>query len=241
MSRSAEASHDFTGRHVVVTGGTGALGAAVVGRIVALGGVCHVPVLERAELEHFVYREHPAVHLDLDVDLGDEAAVGTLYDKLPSLWASIHCAGGFAMGGIADTSGRQLEGQWRLNAATAFLCCREAIRRLRAGGGGGRLVNVTARPALEPRSGAGMVAYTMAKSAVAALTIALAEEVAAEGIWVNAVAPSILDTAANRAAMPDADHGAWASVEAVAESVVFLASTANRATRGGLVPVYGMT
>jgi NAD(P)-dependent dehydrogenase (short-subunit alcohol dehydrogenase family) len=96
---------------------------------------------------------------------------------------------------------------------------------MRGTGGGGRIVNVAARPALEPRAGAGMLAYTASKAAVAALTQALAEELASEGIWVNAVAPSILDTTENRAAMPGADHASWPAVEEVAATIVHLASS----------------
>ena len=106
---------------------------------------------------------------------------------------------------------------------------------------GGRIVNVAARPALEWRGGAGMTAYAAAKSAVAALTGALAEEVASEGILVNAVAPSILDTPANRRAMPDADYAVWPQVEEVAQTILFLASPDNRVSRGAVVPVYGRT
>ena len=84
-----------------------------------------------------------------------------------------------------------------------------------------------------------MSAYTIAKSGVAALTVALAEEVAKDGILVNAVAPSIMDTAANRAAMPKADFAAWPKVEEVAATILHLASPDNRVTRGAIVPVYG--
>jgi NAD(P)-dependent dehydrogenase (short-subunit alcohol dehydrogenase family) len=104
---------------------------------------------------------------------------------------------------------------------------------------GGRIVNVAARPALEPRTGAGMTAYTIAKSGVATLTMALAEEVAKDGILVNAVAPSIMDTPANRKAMPKADFDKWPKVEEVAATILFLASPDNRVTRGAVVPVYG--
>jgi len=242
---SSQAQRDTTlglsDRHAVVTGGTGALGTAVVARLLAAGAHCHVPVFDRDELARFPFRDHPQMTLREGVDLGDETAVRHYYQALPELWASIHCVGGFAMSAITDTPAAALEAQWRQNAVTCFLCCREAIRRLRRSGRGGRLVNVTARPALEPRAGAGMCAYTMAKSAVAALSQALAEEVAKEDIWINAVAPSILDTPANRAAMPDADARGWAGVGAVAETMVFLAAPANRVTRGGLVPVYGRT
>ncbi len=87
--------------------------------------------------------------------------------------------------------------------------------------------------------GAGMAAYTAAKAAVAALTQALAEELAAEEIWVNAVAPSIIDTPMNRAAMPNAKHAQWPKPVAIAETIAFLAAPANLATRGAIVPVYG--
>jgi NAD(P)-dependent dehydrogenase (short-subunit alcohol dehydrogenase family) len=83
-----------------------------------------------------------------------------------------------------------------------------------------------------------MVAYAAAKGAVATLTQALAEELAGEEIWVNAVAPSILHTEANRAAMPDAPHDRWVAPAALAELIVFLASPGNRATRGAVIPVY---
>ena len=84
-----------------------------------------------------------------------------------------------------------------------------------------------------------MAAYTATKAAVAALTVALAEEVVNSGILVNAIAPSTMDTPANRKAMPDADPATWAKVEDVAATILFLASPANRVTRGAVVPVYG--
>jgi len=84
-----------------------------------------------------------------------------------------------------------------------------------------------------------MAAYTVSKAGVAALTEALAQEVAADGILVNAVAPSILDTPANRQAMPKADHALWPKVEEVAATILFLASPENKVTRGAIVPVYG--
>jgi len=109
---------------------------------------------------------------------------------------------------------------------------------MRAGNRGGRIVNVVSRQALDPRRGAQMVPYAMSKAAVAALTVALAEELAADRIGVNAVAPSILDTPANRAAMPGADVAKWVKVEELAETIAFLASR-ECAASGSLVPVYG--
>lgn len=230
---------DFGGRHVAVTGGTGFLGAAVVERLLAAGATCHLSALSAEEVDRFAFRDHERVRLRHPVQLGEEEEVAAFYAGIGPLWASIHCAGGFAMAKLADTTFAAWRAQHAGNLDSCFLCCREAVKAIRAGGAGGRLVNVAARPALEPRQGAGMAAYTAAKAGVAALTQALAEELAPEGIWVNAVAPSIIDTPANRKAMPDADFGLWPKVGELAETIVFLASPANRATRGGLVPLYG--
>ncbi len=230
---------DFADRHVAVTGGTGVLGAAVVKRLIALGAVCHVPSRGQGSGSP----ANTAVRLMPGVDLSDEDAVDAFYATVPSLWASIHVAGGFAMASVADTSKDDLMRQIDTNLVSCFLCCRAAITAMRSRTGGeasgGRIVNVAARPALEPRTGAGMSAYTASKAAVAALTVALAQEVAGEGIWVNAVAPSIIDTPANRTAMPKADHSAWPAPVDIAETIVFLASPGNQSTRGAIIPVYG--
>jgi NAD(P)-dependent dehydrogenase (short-subunit alcohol dehydrogenase family) len=230
---------NFTDRHVVVTGGTGALGIAVVGALIEAGAICHVPWHSEGEAEHFPHRGHRQVVLVGNTDLSDEAGVARLFDGVEQLWGSIHLAGGFAMGPVAKTGKAALLHQIDMNLVTAFLCCRAAVNRMADNRNGGRIVNVAARPALEWRSGAGMAAYTASKAGVAALTAALAEEVAKDGILVNAVAPSILDTPANREAMPKADYSAWPKVEEVASTIVFLASPDNRVTRGAIVPVYG--
>jgi NAD(P)-dependent dehydrogenase (short-subunit alcohol dehydrogenase family) len=236
----------FHGAHVVVTGGTGALGTAVVAALRAAGAVCHVTNMVASELASYVHRDDPDVHITTGVDLADEAAVKRFYAELPPLWGSVHLAGGFAMSPVAETSGAAFVDQLQMNSLSAFLCSAAAIRAIRdrasagpGGAKGGRIVNVAARPAIEPRLGSGMVAYTASKAAVAALTQAIAQETAAEEIWVNAVAPSILDTPANRSAMPGADYASWVAPTAVAEVITFLASPDNQVTRGAIIPVYG--
>jgi NAD(P)-dependent dehydrogenase (short-subunit alcohol dehydrogenase family) len=235
----------FAGAHVVVTGGTGALGTAVVATLRGAGAVCHVTNFAAAELAQYAHRGDAGVHVTSGVDLADEASVAKFYAGLPPLWASIHLAGGFAMAPVAETTAEDFEAQFRMNTLSCFLCSRAAIGAFRSrgapgpgGGNGGRIINVAARPAIEPRLGAGMVAYAASKGAVATMTQALAEEVAGEEIWVNAVAPSILDTAANRAAMPDAPHHLWVAPASIAELIAFLASPDNRVTRGAVIPVY---
>jgi NAD(P)-dependent dehydrogenase (short-subunit alcohol dehydrogenase family) len=233
----------FTDMHVVVTGGAGALGSAVVGALVDEGAIVHVPAFTAEEAERSPHKGHARVDIAPNVDLASEPQVESYYTDLPALWASIHVAGGFAMSPLARTSLADFRGQVDMNLVTCFLCCREAVKKMRASGGGGgsggRLVNIAAKPALIPSGGAGMAAYTCAKAGVAALTQALAEELRDESIWVNAVVPSIMDTRANRRSMPDADHDKWPKVDEVARTIVFLASPENQVTRGALVPVYG--
>lgn len=206
------------GKHVVVTGGGGALGGGVVELLKARGATVHVPQIT-------------------DVRLDDEAQTVAYYAALPPLWASIHLAGGFAMKPIADTSLADFEAQWKTNTVTCFLACREAVKSFRKAGGGGRIVNVASRTVVLPTPN--MTAYLAGKAGVTAITEGLAVELLSENILVNAVLPSIIDTPANRAAMPKANHDAWPKPAEIAHAIVYLASPENTLTSGALVPVYG--
>jgi NAD(P)-dependent dehydrogenase (short-subunit alcohol dehydrogenase family) len=259
---------DLAGRNVVVTGGAGALGGAVVEHFRLAGALCHVPVrtgspavaaTEAAGVGVGDVRGLPAVRYVPDVELSDESAVASFYEGLPGpLWASVHLAGGFAMSPIAATSAADLRGQLEQNLVTAFLCSREAVKAIRrardrqggrpervAGSGtsasaipaGGRIVQVASRSGLFPA--AGQLAYSLSKAALVALTTALAAELAAERILVNAVAPGTMDTPGNRRAMPAADPGTWVAPAEVAALIVWLASPANARASGATIPIFG--
>src|SRR5439155_15048831 len=129
-------SIEFTDRHVVVTGGTGALGAAVVRVLVDAGATCHVPAHKAPDPARFPLGKQERVRVVAGIDLADEAAVGSFYEKLPALWASIHVAGGFAAAPIAQATLQQFREMLDTNAVTCFLCCREAVKKIRASGGG---------------------------------------------------------------------------------------------------------
>ena len=223
--------------NIVVTGATGALGAGLVEVLLERGATLHLPIVEPALPAHLSWRTDSRVHAVPSVSLGDEAQVAAFYGALPALWASIHLVGGFAMAPVATTSLADFEKQWRLNTVTCFLACREAVVAIRKTGGGGRIVNVAARPAQVPTPG--MLAYAVAKAGVAAITQTLAAEVLADDILVNAVLPSTIDTPANRSAMPKADHAVWPKPAQIAQTIAFLASAENALTTGTLVPVYG--
>jgi NAD(P)-dependent dehydrogenase (short-subunit alcohol dehydrogenase family) len=225
-------SLDFSDRHVVVTGGTGTLGRAVVEAFIAAGAVCHVPHRGAAPAE---LRASERLRLVAGVELSDEAHVMRFYADLPALWASVHAAGGFAAAAATSTTLTALRAQLDQNLVSAFLCSREAVRRL--GAGAGRIVNVASRAAVEPKGGS--LAYTIAKTGVVALTRALADEVKDTGVLVNAVVPTTIDTPANRAAMPSPPEvvARWSKPADIAATILWLASAENRLTTGAALPV----
>ncbi|HEV3031381.1 MAG TPA: SDR family NAD(P)-dependent oxidoreductase [Polyangia bacterium] len=226
---------DFAGRHVVVTGGTGALGHALVQAFLDAGAVCHVPHRGAAPAE---LPTSESLRLVGGVELADEARVMRFYADLPDLWASVHAAGGFAAAPATETPLAALRAQFDQNLVSAFLCSREAARHFgQRGAPGGRIVNVASRAAIEPAGGS--LAYTISKAGVAALTRALAVEMKAAGVLVNAVVPSIIDTPANRKAMPGPPEvvARWSKPADVAATILWLASPENRLTTGALVPV----
>jgi NAD(P)-dependent dehydrogenase (short-subunit alcohol dehydrogenase family) len=220
-------------RVALIAGGTGALGSAVVAQLLKDGFTCHVTWMQPRELEHFTHADHVTLH---QVDVSDDAQVQRLYAAFDRLDASVHVVGGFGMASVTETTLDDFTRMFQLNAVTAFLCTREAIRVMRRSQPG-KIVNVAARPVMLPTGG--MVAYSTSKAAVASLTQCVAEEVRGEGICVNAIVPSTMDTPANRASMPNADFSHWPKLEEVAHTIAFLVGAQNTLTTGTLVPVFG--
>lgn len=133
------------GKQVVVSGGTGFLGEAVVRVLRDAGAEVWLPVFAPSELERVDFGPGPAVHLELGVDLSDELQAVQFFGKVPDLWGSVHCAGGFTMGPFLESSISDLQHMLQLNLHTCFLSCREAARAMVGGGKGGRIVNVSDR------------------------------------------------------------------------------------------------
>lgn len=232
---------DFRNKHVVISGGTGALGSAVTAKLLNAGARCSIPCYDKSELENFDHQGHENLFIKIGVDLTNGDATRDFYssaiDEQGPLWGSIHIAGGFAMGGIGDITKEDFMKQLNMNLVTCFNSCKTAIGHMNEQGG--RIVNIASRPGLEPRQGAGMSPYTVSKAGVAALTQSLAAEVVKDEILINAVAPSTIDTPANREAMPDTDFDKWPKPTEIANQILYLISTQNTITRGAVVPVYG--
>jgi NAD(P)-dependent dehydrogenase (short-subunit alcohol dehydrogenase family) len=227
------------GKVALITGGTGALGSVVSAAFLAAGArvvATYVVDRELARFEAAVPAERrEAAKVDLTNRAAIDAVVAGILERHTHLDVLLNLAGGFAPGAVAETSEAELDRLFAMNLKTAFLCTQAvlpAMIRQRHG----RIVNVSARPGLV--GGGGVAAYAITKAAVAALTRAAADEVRAHGITVNAIAPSTIDTPANRVAMPKVDPSLWVKPEEIAASLVFLASDAAAATSGAIIPVY---
>jgi NAD(P)-dependent dehydrogenase (short-subunit alcohol dehydrogenase family) len=230
-------------RHIIVTGGTGSLGSAVVTLLLDAAALCSIPCFTHEEQAEFEFSNHPNVFTQGSIDLINEQQTQSFFEKAINkqgpLWGSIHIAGGFGMGSIESTNHADFMKQINLNLVTCYNSCRAATRHFKDQANGGRIVNIAARPALEPRQGKGMTAYTTSKAGVAALTESLAAEVIEDDILVNAIAPSTIDTPQNRNSMPDADYKNWPKPIQLARQIAYLVSPENEATRGAIIPVYG--
>lgn len=215
---------------VAVTGAAGALGRKAVEILSAAGwSVVGIDLGDVAS---------DGVALALGgVDLTDEAAVtaaaARIESELGRLDGLVNIAGGFAWETVADGSIATWDRLYAMNVRTALIASRALLPLLRASQGA--IVNIGA--AASVKAGAGMGAYAASKSGVARLTEALAEELKEEGVRVNAILPSILDTPANRADMPDADFTKWVSPAQLAGVVAFLLSADAMPITGALIPV----
>jgi NAD(P)-dependent dehydrogenase (short-subunit alcohol dehydrogenase family) len=218
---------------VLVAGGTGQLGSAVVRELLARDRSVTVTWIADSERERLASEPVELVRADLFDAADAQAAV----DSVDDLEAVVNLVGGFASGPLVhETDPEDFDRLMRLNVTPAFLLARAAMPRLRERGGGA-FVGVSARPALRPFAGA--AGYITSKAAVLALIQALDAEYRADGIRCNAILPSVIDTPANRAAQPDADHSKWVPPEEIAKVVAFLVSDDSKPTSGAAVPVYG--
>ena len=232
----------MTGRVAIVTGGTGALGQSVVLRFLQDGASVAVPWLVPEEWESLRGRVEKGqlgrlygARVDLVTDQSALAAFVTdVLARNKGLDVLVNTVGGFAGGDLASTSLADWRRMIDLNLTSAVIGCRAVLPAMRAARRG-RIVNVSSRAVVPPAGG--FIAYTVAKSAVIALTQALAHEERPHGIAVNAVLPSTMDTPANRRAMPDADRSGWVSTEAVADIIAYLASERAGAVSGACIPV----
>jgi NAD(P)-dependent dehydrogenase (short-subunit alcohol dehydrogenase family) len=224
---------------VIVSGGTGGLGAAVVSRLLDGGWRAVVPWIVERELERV--QRHDRLEL-VQADLFDPEAVAAVAelgcrDEAAPLRGLVNLVGGFAVGWrVHETPVEEFEQQFRLNLRPAYLLVAAAVPKM-IEAGGGSIVCVGTRAALQPFPGA--AGYISSKAAVIAFAHAVATEYKNDGIRCNAILPSVIDTRANRESMPDADHDRWVKPAEIAGVVAYLLSSESGPTSGAAIPVYG--
>jgi NAD(P)-dependent dehydrogenase (short-subunit alcohol dehydrogenase family) len=222
-------------RTAIITGGTGGLGAAVTAAFLDGGWRVVVPWVAERELQRVERRDGLEL---IQADLFDEAAVASVASTAgDGVRAVVNLVGGFAEHGrVHETPVDEFERQLRLNLRPTYLVTAAALPAMLAAGEGA-IVCVSSRAALRPFSGA--AGYAVAKRAVLGLVDVLDAEYRQDGIRVNAVLPSVIDTPANRSAMPDADFDKWVRAEEIASVVRFLCSPDASPVGGAHIPVYG--
>jgi NAD(P)-dependent dehydrogenase (short-subunit alcohol dehydrogenase family) len=223
---------------VLVAGGTGALGAAVLAELLESGYPVTTTWVVGEERDRIAGDFEGRSGLTLvNADLMDPEAVEEAVGGVDELGAVVNLVGGFsAPGKVHESDIEEFESQLRLNLRPGFLLARAAMPRL-VSAGGGSFVGVSARPALRPFPGA--AGYITSKAGVLAFIQALDAEYRGDGVRANAILPSVIDTPANRRAQPDADHSKWVPPQQIAKVVRFLVSDDSAPTSGAGIPVYG--
>lgn len=220
----------FDGRRVVVFGAAGALGGGLVTAFTEAGAA--VVGADRAEPE--AGRRSPGAEYHA-VDVTDDGALAAFFGGQPVPWAVANTVGGFAPHTpLSALDPGELTGQLALNLVSAALITKHALRMLTPSGQG-RIVHTASRAALVSKGNG--FAYSVSKLGVMHLVSMAADEIRGTGITVNCVVPSIIDTPANRAAMPGANHAAWPKIPDVARAYLFLASPSSHLVSGAAIPV----
>lgn len=224
---------------VVITGGFGALGRTVATTFIERG--CRVALVDLAptppdDLKKQCDSEHLLLGgLDIAEPSGAESAVQGVVQRFGGLDVLVNIAGGFVWQTVQEGSIGEWDDMYRMNVRTAVSMSRAALPHLLKRGQGARIINVGANAA--SKAALGMGSYTAAKAGVLRFTEALAEEVKATGVTVNAVLPSVIDTPRNRADMPNEDPKQWVTPAALARVIAFLASPDAQAVNGAGIPV----
>jgi NAD(P)-dependent dehydrogenase (short-subunit alcohol dehydrogenase family) len=226
-------------RHTIVTGGSGALGRAVVHAFLAAGDRVTVPWIVAHESAALEQAEATAIRngrlILVEADVSEDEGAGRIVAASGGAEVLVNGVGGFSGGEpVHETELETWDRMYRMNVRTAVALSRAVIPGMLARRSGA-ILNVASRAALDRP--AGLAAYAAAKSAVIVLTETLQKELAGHGVRVNAVLPTTIDTPANRVAMPGADFSQWTAPARIAEVLVWLASPAGATVRGGLIPV----
>lgn len=241
MQEMTTASNDYA-KTILVTGATGALGTAVTKRLLDDGHRVAATWVVKEEAEALRDAIGATERLELfETDVTDPASVAATVEDVEAAFgptdALVHLVGAWKGGAaVHEATLESWDLMMNLNLRSTMLCCRAVLPSMRDSNWG-RIVLVSSRTARQDR--AGQAGYAISKAGVAVLAETIAEENVGSDVTANVVAPSTLDTAANRAAMPDSDFSTWVPPEDVAASISFLTTQEAGQLRGSWLPVYG--
>ncbi|MCB0490006.1 MAG: SDR family NAD(P)-dependent oxidoreductase [Cyclobacteriaceae bacterium] len=222
-------------KKVLITGAAGALGGACVSKFVEAGHQVLAILSPGKTLEN---KKVSTYNADLTNEQETASVVNDIIKEHERIDIALMLVGGFGMGTVADTSGEQMNKMIKLNFMTAYFTSRPIFQHM-MDHGGGRLVFIGSKPALEAGGGKGMTGYTISKGMVIRLAELMNLEGASHNVVSTVVAPSVIDTADNRKAMPKADPSKWVTPEQIAEQILFVTSDQASPLRQPILRVYG--
>lgn len=232
---------DFSGKVILVAGGTGGLGRAVSLAFLGKGARVVTPYFNALEFESLKVAAGSGNLTGESLDVTNEAAVGQAVNRLAAqhgrLDALVNAVGGYAGGAkLWEADAKDMDRMLSLNLRAGFVLSR-AVVPMMLKQRHGAIVNIAAKAALDPPGGA--AAYAASKAAALAMLESLAADLKGTGVRANTVLPSIIDTEANRQSMPDADYSKWPKPEDIAKVILFLCSDDAKVVHGAAIPVYG--
>lgn len=223
---------------VIITGANGNLGEAVTKEFLTQGYRVVATVVTEAMRADFV--PNPQLEI-IVVNLTNEeetaSFIRSVITRHTTIDAALMLVGGFAMGNIADTTGKDIQKQLSLNFETAYFVTRPLFQHMMENGNG-RLVYIGSRPAIEPKAGKDVLAYGLSKSLLFKLAEYLNEEARGQNVSATVVVPSTLDTPLNRKSMPEVDPAIWVKPAALAEILAFVVSDKASPLRESVLKVY---
>jgi len=226
-------------KHIIITGATGNLGRATVDRMLADGHHVIITAMPGSAAVDFGSERVEVHHLDLTDERAAQNFVDAVTDQHGTMDAALLLAGGYAGGGIEETTGNQIRKMMALNFDTAFHIARPVFNRMVTQKHGGRIIFIGARPALRPQDGRKNIAYALSKSMLFNLAAMLNAEGEDRGVVTSVIVPSTIDTPANREAMPEADASRWVKPREIADAIAFLISSEANSIRQPVIKMYG--
>ncbi len=225
-------------KHVVVTGANGNLGLAITKHFLDRGDRVSAVVSPRAGEDFFQHKQMHIFRTDLTSESEASATMDKIHDRGP-VQAAVLTVGGFGMGTLEETSLSDFEKMYRLNFVTSYNSARPLFTKMKQHPEGGQIIFIGARPAMDPSAAGKMISYSLTKSLIFRLAEVINQEGEQHHVTASVVVPSIIDTPANRKAMPDSDPSGWVTPGDIANHILHLVSPAGKKLRRTILKVYG--